>query len=115
VTVLVSRSQAAPVLDAIEQTRTVAVVFSEPRSHKTIQIKSTDAVRGRTYATDRELLKRYTEAFVTDVCPLGYAEPGIRALLSCDPADIAAIRFTPQSAFLQTPGPHAGEPLGDSL
>jgi hypothetical protein len=35
----------------------------------------------------------------------------IRAVMSADIADLVALRFTPSFAFLQTPGPRAGEPL----
>ena len=34
-----------------------------------------------------------------------------RALLACEPADLVAVRFAPESAFDQTPGPKAGAPI----
>jgi hypothetical protein len=58
-----------------------------------------------------QLAEKYCDAFVAELCPLGYDEPLIRALLWFDPNDLRAVTFTPREAFLQTPGPRAGEPL----
>ena len=60
---------------------------------------------------DVKLLEEHCETFVAEVCSLGYTEALIRAYLWFDPQDICAVKFTPKEAFVQTPGPRAGEPL----
>ena len=35
----------------------------------------------------------------------------VRAMLAHRPRDVVAVRFEPQEAFDQTPGPHAGSPV----
>ncbi len=113
VTIIVAKSQAEGFLTALRGTRAIAVVFSQPSTHTTIQLKAMDAALGRVLASDASLVDRQRDGFVADACSLGYSEMGIRTLLWCEPDDLAAITFSPQSAFQQTPGPHAGEPLED--
>ena len=113
VTVLAAKTQAGVVLDAVRATRTLAVVFSQPTTHTTIQLKAADAMIGKVLPTDAALYARYRDAFAADCSKVGYPELGIQTLLWCDTKDLVAITFTPHSAFLQTPGPHAGEPLED--
>jgi hypothetical protein len=113
VTILVAKSQSRPVLDAMRASRAICVVFSLPSTHTTIQLKGKDAAPSRVLAGDPLIVDRHSDAFAADAATLGYSKLGIRTLLWCDPADLVAITFTPQSAFLQTPGPQAGEPLED--
>jgi hypothetical protein len=113
ITILLARSQSKPVLDAVLATGAISAVFSLPSTHTTIQLKGRDAVIESVLTGDAVLAYRHTDAFVADTGILGYPELGIRTLLWFDPEDLAAMTFTPQSAFLQTPGPNAGEPLED--
>ncbi|HET9130445.1 MAG TPA: hypothetical protein VFO86_05825, partial [Terriglobia bacterium] len=66
---------------------------------------------GESRKQDRKIAERYCDSFIRVVCPLGYHEALIRAYLWFDPEELATIAFTPGEAFLQTPGPRAGEPL----
>jgi hypothetical protein len=111
VTVLLRRSQAATLLEDIGRSRTVAVVFSQPSTHHTLQIKSADAVVHAPEAIDAPALARYAEAFHRELAPLGYTAEWTRALLGYAPADLVAVSFAPQAIFSQTPGPRAGERL----
>ena len=111
VTVLVSRSQAVPVLDSLSQSGAVAVVFSEPSTHTAIQLKGTDAAFASVQESDRAIVLRHTDEFVVDAGRVGYPEVAIRTLVWCDLDDLVAITFTPLAGFLQTPGPRAGAPL----
>jgi hypothetical protein len=43
---------------------------------------------------------------------VGFAPPLTRAMLAHRLEDVVAVRFTPEQAFDQTPGPRAGTPLG---
>jgi hypothetical protein len=59
------------------------------------------------------VIERYVRAFAADVTPLGFSEAYMRALLACPREDLVAVQFTIAAAFSQTPGPRAGEPLGN--
>lgn len=111
VTVFVSATQASPVLQCIRENCAVAVVFSEPSTHRTVQLKGRDAQVSGLSEGDLELVTAYRSAFATELAPLGYDESLIRTALSFPPADIVAISFTPSEAYSQTPGPQAGQPL----
>lgn len=112
VTLMVAASQAARLLDAIRATRSIAVVVSQPSSHRTIQLKGNDAVQEPLASGDHELIARYVTAFSKDIGALGHAPELGHALLWAEPADVVALSFSLSAAFNQTPGPRAGEPLG---
>ena len=111
VTILVAASQAEQLMKAVRSTGTIAVVFTQPSTHVSVQLKGNEAVSARARASDIQLSRVYANAFVADTGPLGYPEDLIRAILWSDEADLISITFTPIAAFLQTPGPRAGESL----
>jgi hypothetical protein len=111
VTLLFSRLQAESLMNAIDATGAIAAVFSQPSTHVSIQLKGSDATQAESRAVDVQVFKRFTEAFVKETVPLGYPEEVIRAVLWADPADLVTVTFIPTAAFLQTPGPRAGECL----
>jgi hypothetical protein len=98
-------------LDAIHLTGAIAVVFSQPSTHISIQLKGRDTKLTALRRGDPALVERYTRAFCADLKPLGYEEALIRALVWCDPASLVAVTFAPENAYLQTPGPGAGDSL----
>jgi hypothetical protein len=98
-------------IEGITTSRQIAVVFSLPSSNQTIQLKGSDASVTMVQKQDKKIAERYCDAFVADVCPLGYHESLVRALLWFDSENLTAVSFTPSEAFLQTPGPRAGECL----
>ena len=59
VTLLVPKSQSRELLEALTLTHQIAVVFSEPSTHRTIQLKGTDAVAAQVQKKDASLSKRY--------------------------------------------------------
>jgi hypothetical protein len=89
----------------------LAAVFSQPSTHRTIQLKGRQAEVAAVGPGDAGVAARYADAFVADVCPLGYSEDRIRALVGAGRAELVALAFRPDAAFLQTPGPRAGEVL----
>lgn len=111
VTVLMPRSQALPVLAAIAANGRVAVVFSEPESHRTVQLKGVDARIEAATADDEASLVPYAAAMAARLAPSRVPEAYSRTLLSASPGDLVAVCFTPSQAFGQTPGPRAGMPL----
>ena len=111
VTVFVVARQSEHVLADIRATGQVAVVFSEPSTHRTLQVKGESALVGTLEDGDWPAIGGYGEAAVAELAPLGYAEAWTRKLVECTPAQVVAVRFAPGSAFGQTPGPRAGERL----
>lgn len=111
VTVFLSATQGALVLRAIRDNGMVTAVFSEPSTHKTVQLKGRDAEIGGLQPGDIHIVERYRGAFSRELEPLGFEEILIRTLLACPPADLVSLSFTPCEAYSQTPGPKAGEPL----
>jgi len=111
VTILLPADQYAPLVEALRASRAIAVVFSEPSTHRTIQLKGADAAIEPIMPGDLERAARWTDDFVAGLAALGYGAGMVRSFLWCDPAGLVAVGFTPQAAFEQTPGPQAGMPL----
>jgi hypothetical protein len=111
VTILLSASQSAELLEHVRETGAIAVVFSEPPTHRTVQLKGSDAVVEAANALDGETAGIYRARFAGVLAQLGYQRDLIYALLACADDDLVAVRFTPSAAFSQTPGPNAGQAL----
>ena len=111
VSVFLPLRQAAELVADVRRCRRVAVVFSRPSTHRTLQLKADDA-RVRP-ATDEEaaIVARYVEAFAREIGALGHTSEQARAMFAFAAGDLGAIDFTPNAAFEQTPGPKAGSPL----
>ena len=110
-TVLVSRAQAAQLLRDVGQSGRLAVVFSQPSTHRTLQIKGENAWIGPVSPQQLDAVRRHRDAFVSEVVPLGFPDPLVRLLLTCDDDDIVAISTVPVAVFDQSPGPRAGSML----
>lgn len=111
VTVLLSAAQSGALLANVRANGVIAAVFSEPTTHRAIQLKGTDAAVVALAADDPHLLAAYRQRLAQQVAPLGFSEGFVRTFLSVAPGDVVAIEFTPSAAFQQTPGPKAGAPL----
>ncbi len=111
VSVFVAPAQCPELLEDVRSTGAVAVVFSQPSTHRTIQLKGTDAAVERLEAGDADRMARQTKAFCADLALLGFAPTMGHTLLASAGEDLVAIAFTPNAAFVQTPGPRAGAPL----
>ena len=110
---LVAR-HAEQVLADLRATGDAAVVFTEPSTHKTVQVKGGAARVTPLEEGDWTAISAYADDFVAEICPLGYAEALMRKLVECTPQQVVAVRFTPTAAFGQTPGPRAGAVLGEA-
>jgi|KBSMisStandDraft_5_1062788.scaffolds.fasta_scaffold01017_15 hypothetical protein len=111
VTVLFAETASAALLEDVRRTGTIAVVFSRPADHRTLQLKGKDALIVPVEAGDAELSSRQIEIFVEGLSALGYQASIVRSVLASSPEDLLAVRFTVEAAFSQTPGPAAGEAL----
>lgn len=111
VTVFISATQAEQVLRCIRDNGQIAVVFSEPSTHRTVQIKGRDATVGGLMDGDLQRIAACRDGFTRDVGLIGFDELLIQTLLFYPSADIVSLNFTPSEAYSQTPGPNAGSPL----
>ncbi|GAA4351421.1 hypothetical protein GCM10023165_39600 [Variovorax defluvii] len=111
ITVFLSRTQSRQLLQDVAATGELAVVFSEPLSHRTVQVKGRAQELRPAAESDRPLLRRYLASMEYEVSCVGFDARFVRAMLGCTLEDMVAIRLRPSQAFDQTPGPRAGSPL----
>ena len=112
VTVFVARRQSRQLLQDLSTTGRIAVVFSQPASHRTLQVKA-DRVQVRPMVeADRPVLDRYLLAMEQELIAVGVEPRFTGAMLAYTPGDVVAIQFEPMDAFDQTPGTRAGARLG---
>jgi hypothetical protein len=108
--VLVEPSRAGTLLDDVAANGMIAVVFSQPSTHRTIQLKGSDARVVKLTAADRAVVAQHLRDWSEDLCRIGYTPEFAHAVRGAAPR-LAAIAFTPSAAFQQTPGPGAGQPI----
>ena len=114
ITVFVARRQSRQLVQDVATTGHVAVVFSEPATHRTVQVKATRAVLRNAEPADKPVLARYLASMEHEIQQVGYAPAMTRAMLAHRLDDVVAISFEPEQAFDQTPGPKAGALLSGS-
>lgn len=108
VTVYVSRQQSRQLLLDVAATGRIAVVFSEPLSHRTVQLKASQVRIRSAHGIDEPLLLRYRDAMTRELAKVGLAASFAHAMFDWQLHDLVAISFEPQEAYNQTPGPRAG-------
>lgn len=111
VTVFLRRSQSAQLLQDIARTGEVAVVFSEPSTHHTLQLKARAATQRPAGADDLPVLQAYLRSMELEVGKVGFGPRYVAAMLAAPLEDVVAVTFSPTAAFDQTPGPRAGAAL----
>jgi hypothetical protein len=115
ITVYLSRPQSRQVIQDIAATGHIAVVFSEPSTHRTVQLKASRILGMRNAeAQDEPVLAAYLASMEHEIQQVGFGPPVARALLAHRLDEVVAVRFTPEQAFDQTPGPRAGAALGSA-
>ncbi|HEX5804787.1 MAG TPA: hypothetical protein VFY31_00395 [Macromonas sp.] len=111
ITLLLAATPAADFLSDIAHNGRIAAVFSKPSTHRTLQLKGTDAQREALAPDDLALVRRFCTSFAAELVTIGVSAPAALALLDAPDHDLVAVSFTPCAAFQQTPGPEAGQPL----
>jgi len=111
VTLFLQASHGATMLADFRDNGAVAVVFSRPTTHRTVQLKGRDASLEALQDDDGVRIARYREAFVAELAALGYDASLPRTLLAGPRSDFVAVSFSVSAAFEQTPGPGAGAAL----
>ncbi|MBL8711010.1 MAG: pyridoxamine 5'-phosphate oxidase family protein [Rhodospirillaceae bacterium] len=115
---ILSRSEAGPVLRDIAANGHVAAVFSDVRSFRTLQIKGIDARVEVSDPADRTYSQAHCHNIAEELVTLGYAPgPAQRFFTAPEESDCITIAFSPAEVFQQTPGPNAGARLrrGETL
>ena len=107
-TVLMFADAAESVARDIARCGLAAVVFTQPSTNRTLQLKGRDARAVPVQPADVALVRRWLALFGDVLQPLGWSQTFVDAVFWHDPAQLVAVRFTPDSAFQQTPGPGAG-------
>lgn len=111
VTVFLDDAANEELVDALAASSLVAVVLSQPTTHRSIQVKGHDARVAPAPAEAAALVDHHIAGFARELAAIGYGEVFTRALCAFEAADLVAVSFTPDAGFDQTPGPRAGEPL----
>ena len=114
ITVYLSRPQSRQLLEDIAATGHVAGVFSEPATHRTVQVKASRVQVRSADPEDAAVLAGYLRSMEHEIGRVGIPAPFTRAMLAQRLEDVVAVRFTPEQAFDQTPGPRAGAALGST-
>ncbi len=115
ITVYLSRLQSRQLVQDVAATGYIAAVFSEPATHRTVQVKATRAVLRNAEAADEPVLAAYRASMEHEIQRVGYAPELTRAMLAHRLEDVVAISFEPEQAFDQTPGPKAGARLAGGV
>ncbi|GAB3019187.1 hypothetical protein [Bowmanella dokdonensis] len=111
ITVLAPRSQSEPLVRAIGRNNSVAAVFNQPETHRTVQFKGTDARIEPATEQDKASLPAYLQGFSERLKIYGVKEIYIHTLCACEPDDMLAVSFAPMSIYQQSPGAEAGRRL----
>lgn len=114
ITVYLARQQSRQLLQDVAANGHIAVVFSEPVSHRTLQVKACSARTRGALPSDQPILARYLAAMQDEILRVGFGPTFTKAMLACQLDDVVAISFEPTQAFDQTPGPKAGAALGQT-
>ncbi|UGB38319.1 pyridoxamine 5'-phosphate oxidase family protein [Frateuria soli] len=110
VRLFLASAQASRLLDDVRQNGLVAVVFTEPGTHRSLQLKGEAARVLRPRADEAARIDAYRDAMVVQLARSGVSEALTRALLA-PVGVVVALEFVPTHAYVQTPGPGAGRPL----
>ncbi|PKO68049.1 MAG: hypothetical protein CVU22_09895 [Betaproteobacteria bacterium HGW-Betaproteobacteria-16] len=111
ITVYMCRSQSAQLLRDVAHSARLAAVFSQPSTHRTVQLKTRSARLREATDDDDPALQHYLQGMERELTSIGFAAVYARAMLAYRLDDVVAIEFVPELAFDQTPGPRAGQPI----
>lgn len=107
-------AKAHGLLADLEATWRVAAVFSQPSTHRTLQLKGRVLGIESPGAADILAVQRQMEGFAADLRLIGYPREFPSTFLGFERESLRAIRMSIEIGFHQTPGPGAGRPLPGS-
>ena len=111
VTVMMFASRGEEVLRDLRRGAPIAVCFSRPSTHQTVQLKGPCARVDAAGPHDVALARRCLDLLIEDLVPLGLPRRMLDTFFWQDPAELVALSFAPEGAFAQTPGPKAGRAI----
>lgn len=111
VSVTLDRRQAAPLLAVLPGSGRVTLVACHIQTLESVQVKGDGAQLAEATAAERAAAVAHGETFARFGATLGHREAMMRAHMGCRAPDVVTVRFTIRQAFVQTPGPRAGQPL----
>ena len=101
-----------PLLEAVAGSRRIAYVGSQPDTNRTLHLKGSDAERFQPTPEHLPLFARCRDRFIARVEPFGFSADTITGFwFAVGLEQLAGIRFTPDGAWDQTPGPGAGQSI----
>jgi hypothetical protein len=109
--VVLRKSSNPKLLKALTDGGRCAVTFTQPSTHRSIQLKAPSARIIDANAGDAPAALAQTSGFRRDLMDVGYSESFTKAYCGFEPHDLLTITFAPEQAFVQTPGPNAGSAL----
>jgi hypothetical protein len=113
-TILLPRMQAWQLLADVAGSGRLAAVFSQPRSHRSIQIKARNAIESVPDSNDIALIASQTESAALALKSVGYDADLLGVMFEYAVGDLTAIELEVDEIFDQSPGPRAGQRLGQS-
>ncbi|WP_097461522.1 hypothetical protein [Mangrovitalea sediminis] len=102
------REQALDLLRDLQKCRRLAVVFSRPLTHQTIQIKGELVEVRPCEAEEHPLIERQLTRIREELVGMGFPDTMLRTFFQVVWENVDAVRFLPDAVFEQTPGPRAG-------
>ena len=112
VRIFTDATHAQELLRDIADCRRLAVVLSEVGTHRTLQIKASDARVEPLDDDDRRACGDYVRRFGATLQAMGFPGSMVEGYLACRIDDLRAVVCHPDEAFQQTPGPQAGRRIG---
>lgn len=109
--IVLRNSSNGALLKALGRGARLAVTFTQPTTHFSLQLKSPSARIVPADALDVPAAHGQTAKFRQEIMAVGYSECFAAAYCGFEPHDLLTITCTPEQAFLQTPGPSAGSAL----
>lgn len=110
-TVYLDSKRAKHTLKNIEDNAQIAVSLSRPCTYKAAQLKGRVVKSRALNDLDREQSKKWLEGYRKEIRLIGVMSD---AALGLERNPDIALEVLIENVFNQTPGPHAGRPLGDA-
>lgn len=109
ITLFLDAAVCAPVLEAVRAGGIIAAAFTQPTTHRSLQLKGADATLHPPGPEALEVIERHLRAFTVELREIAFPDPFIAAHEAFDPQALVALTFSATNAFDQTPGPRAGD------
>lgn len=107
----VGAQSAAQLVQAVADRQPVAATFTRPEDHRSIQLKASSAHVSEPQPADIAEAGRQSAIFADKLATYLFERPFSEAYAGFFADELVVIEFTPEQAFVQTPGPGAGAPL----